>query len=162
MKTRRPSGLLVFMGVFPGPVWSDRGASGKIVGQYLGHFLGGQGLGEEAGHGQPVGALHVGWVQRGGEHDNGVLPCQKQPLARSQKLETAHDGQVNVEENQVPVVERQAPTNALARSSPVSWAHINQQRGFDFSSEALAEVRHVDLDALLTVKWEAADPVQPV
>jgi len=50
-----------------------------MVGQYPGHFLGGAGLGEEAGHGQPVGALYVGWVQRGGEYDddNGVLPCQE-------------------------------------------------------------------------------------
>ena len=83
-------------------------------------------------------------------------------MVRFQKLEAVHEGQVNIEENQAPVVERQAPTSATVRSSPVSWAHINQQRGFDFSSEALAEVRHVDLDALLTVKWEAADPVQPV
>ena len=31
-----------------------------MVGQYLGPFLGGEWLGEEAGHGQPVGALPVG------------------------------------------------------------------------------------------------------
>ena len=98
-----------------------------MVGQNLGHFLGGQGFGEDAGHGQPVGALPTGWVQRGGEHDddNGVLSCQEQPLVRFQELETAHDEQVNVGENQVPVVERQAPANATARSSPVSWAHSN-------------------------------------
>ena len=96
-----------------------------MVGQNLGHFLGGQGLGEDAGHGQPVGALPTGWVQCGGERDNGVLPYQEQPLVRFQKLETAHDGQVNVEENQAPVVERQAPANATTRSSPVSWAHSN-------------------------------------
>ena len=103
-------------------------------------------------------------MQRSGEHndDKGVLPCQKQPLARFQKLETAHDGQVNVEKNQAPVVEWQAPTTAIAPSLPVSWAHSNQQGKFNFSDEALAEARHVDLDALLTVKWEAADPVQPV
>jgi len=133
-----------------------------MVGQYLGPFLGGAGLSKEAGHGQPVGALPAGWVQRGGERDNGVLPCQEQPLVRFQKLETAHDGQVNVKENQVPVVERQVLTNAIARRSPVSWAHINLQGEPDFSCEALAEARYVDLDALLNVKWEAADPVQPV
>lgn len=89
-----------------------------------------------------------------------MLPCQEQPLVRFQQLETAPDGQVNVKGNQAPVVERQAPANAIARRSPVSWAHSNLQGGFDFSSEALAEARHVDLDALLTIKWEAADPVQ--
>ena len=69
---------------------------------------------------------------------------------------------MNVEENQVPVVEWQAPTNAIVPSSPVSWAHSNQQGEFNFSDETLAEARHVDLGALLTVKWEAANPVQPV
>ena len=91
-----------------------------------------------------------------------MLPCQEQPLARFQKLKTAPDGQVNVKENQAPAVERQAPTNAIARRSPVSWAHINLQGEFDFSGEALAEARHFDLDALLTVKWEAAYPMQPM
>ena len=86
-----------------------------MVGQNLGHFLDGQGLKQEAGYGQPVGALPVGWVHRGGEHvdDNGVLPCQEQPLVRFQKLETAHDGQVRVTENQAPMVERQAPATLI-------------------------------------------------
>ena len=83
-------------------------------------------------------------------------------MVRFQKLETAHDGQVNVEENQAPVVEWQAPTNAIAPSSPVSWAHSHQQGEFNFFDEALAEARHVDLDALLIVKREVAAPTQPV
>ena len=108
-----------------------------MVGQYLGPFLGGARLSKEAGHGQPVGALPAGWVQRGGERDNGVLPCREQPLVRFQKLETAHGGQVNVEENQAPAVVRQAPTNATARRSSVSWAHINLQRGVRFFQRSL-------------------------
>ena len=110
-----------------------------MVGQYPGHFLGGTGLGEEAGHGQPVGALPAGWVQRGDEHDddNGVLPYQEQPLVRFQKLETAHDGQVNVEENQAPVVERKVLTNAIARRSPVSRVHINLQGKVRFFRRSL-------------------------
>ena len=63
----------------------------------------------------------------GGEHDDGIMPCQKQPLVRFQKLEADHDGQVNVEENQAPVVERQSSANATARS--------NQQGGVIFSAK---------------------------
>lgn len=63
-------------------------------------------------------------------------------MVRFQKLEAVHEGQVNVEENQAPVVERQAPTSATVRSSPVGWAHINLQGEFNFFGEALAEARH--------------------
>jgi len=63
---------------------------------------------------------------------------------------------------QAPAAERQALADAIARMSPVSWQHINLQGEFDFSDEALTQALHFDLDALLTVDWEAPDPSQPM
>jgi len=58
---------------------------------------------------------------------------------------------------QTSLTECQTLADAIARMSPVSWQPIYLQGEFDFSDEALIEVLHFDLAALLTVEWEAAD-----
>lgn len=62
---------------------------------------------------------------------------------------------------QAPPGERQALADAIARRSPVSWQHINLQGEFDFSEEALTDALHFDLEALLTVEWEATKASSP-
>jgi hypothetical protein len=49
-----------------------------------------------------------------------------------------------------PPAERRALTEVIARSSPVSWQHINMQGEFDFSEEALSEALRFDLAELVS------------
>ncbi len=57
-----------------------------------------------------------------------------------------------------PPAERRALTELIARSSPVSWQHINMQGEFDFSDEALSEAIRFDLAELVGFEWETAAP----
>jgi len=69
--------------------------------------------------------------------------CTK--LLTEAKHEIAHDGRVNVKENQAPVVERYP--GQCHGAQLIRELGAQQQGEFEFSGEALAEARHVDLDA---------------
>jgi hypothetical protein len=49
----------------------------------------------------------------------------------------------------------------IARSSPVSWQHINMQGEFSFSEESLSEALRFDLAELVSFEWEAASRTSP-
>ena len=48
--------------------------------------------------------------------------------------------------------DRSVITEIIAKSSPVSWQHINLQGEFDFSEESLKNSIHFELEVLLALK----------